>query len=388
MVYPPRPSREYGFLDAELKAKDADAYVHIGDCYDEQLRYLTLFAGPDRDCAFVYADNTATLCAPDRFGEQAEREFPGDKVDMTNAAERPPAEERAQTVLDNHGSVDRILLPEVSKFTTVEMFREFGYEVKLTEVVHEGRITKGEDEHVVQRHVELIAQRGMARAETVLASADIDGKTLIWNDETLTTETLRREINAELAKHGITDYGNTVVGAGESCADLHFNGTDTINPHETVLIDIGPRGPYGYYGDISRTFVPGSVGDWERETYDIVNQAFEAGIKAIEDGAGVPASAIQDNIEDVLNEHGYKLGDVDVGMYHGSGHGIGVCIHERPFLSTDEVIQPNTILTIEPGIYDAENGGVRLEDVILVTEGGYENFVSYPKQIRPEERSI
>ncbi|WP_255171717.1 M24 family metallopeptidase [Natrononativus amylolyticus] len=386
MEYPRRLNTEYEFINDKLAAHDADAYVHVGDCFDEMLSYLSRFGGPDRDYAFVYTDSTAILCAPDRFGEQAEREFPGDVVDTTTA-ERPPPTERAYTVLERHDVGNRLLLPGNAKHGTVRAFRDLGYDVVLADSIQEGRIVKTPAERGLLEAIEAATQRGMARAETILARATVNGDELLWKGEALTTERLRREVNAELARNGLSG-GSTVIGAGTSCADLHFTGYDEIAPGETVLLDLGPRGPHGYYGDLSRTFVPGEVGEWEREAYAAVSDAFEGAMEVLEDGAGQPASNVQNRVADELAEYGFETGDVEVGLYHGVGHGIGASIHERPFLSTDEELQVGNVITVEPGVYDPSRGGVRLEDVVEITPNGYENYVTYPKEIAPSERSI
>ncbi|ADD07580.1 peptidase M24 family protein (plasmid) [Natrialba magadii ATCC 43099] len=386
--YPRRISTKYKRIEPLLEHHDADAYVHVGDCFDEVLTYLTRFNGPDRDYAFVYVNGTATLCPPDRFGQQAEREFPGDEVDMTRASERPPATERARTVLERNEMGDTLLLPATAKHRTVQSFREDGYNVVLTDAIDDIRRVKTNEERKLLQAVEFATQRGMARAETVLASATVDGGGLHWQGEPLTTEILRREVNAALARNGLDGAGNTVIGAGESCADLHYNGIDHIESGETVLLDLGPEGPHGYYGDLSRTFVVGEVGEWEQRAYGAVSDALDGAFDVFEDGAGQPASHVQDRVAEELAAYGFETGDVDVGMYHGAGHGIGSSLHERPFLSANEQLQTGHVVTIEPGVYDPSRGGVRLEDIVEITEDGYENYVQYPKEIVPEERTI
>ncbi|WP_255171804.1 hypothetical protein [Natrononativus amylolyticus] len=107
----------YDWIDEELDKHDADAYVHIGDCFDEMLYDLTRFGGPDRDYAFVYGDGT---CSPGRFGEQASREFPG--AVATTGEGRPPPPERARAVLEERRTVERLLLPGGATHWTVQAF--------------------------------------------------------------------------------------------------------------------------------------------------------------------------------------------------------------------------------------------------------------------------
>ena len=97
---------------------------------------------------------------------------------------------------------------------------------------------------------------------------------------------------------------------------------------------------------------------------------------------------------DIIESYGYEIGpheiwDDAIGLYHGTGHGIGVRIHEKPFQTADLDIrfQAGNVLTVEPGIYDPSTGGVRFEDVAVITEDGYENLMTYPRNMPPTEHA-
>ena len=384
-VRPTPPTTDHAFLDALLADSAADAFVHVGDRFDDRLLYLTRFHGPDRDHAFVRVGGVSTLCAPSLFDEQARREFAGDEVRVTGETDAETPEERAAEVLADHG-VDHALLLDTSRHRTVERLEDEGPTVSVVGVERfdAGRRSKTGTEIACHRFVQRATRRGMRRAEAVLADATRDGDALVWEGAPLTTERLRREVNGVLASEGITDAGNTVIGAGPSCADLHFTGEDAIHPDETVLLDISPRGPNGYYGDFTRTFVPGEVRDWERTAYEAVDTAYEAAMDALADGAGTPGSDVRGAVETALDDHGFETGDVEVGMTHGPGHGVGVTLHEGP--SYDEVLEVGDVVTVEPGVYDPDRGGVRLEDVVVVAEDGVERLGNYPRSIRPRTK--
>lgn len=379
-----RPTPNYGAIETELDEQDAAAYVHIGDEHDPMLQYLTRFDGPDREYAFVYAGGEATLCAPALFGDQARREFPGDTVTEAGS-DRPSAVARATDVIDAPSS-SRVLVPASLPHHAYQELASVGYEIVTTSTLETSRERKTALEIEWLRRTEAATQAAMRRAEAILADATPSGEELCWEDEPLTTERLRRAINAALARQGAAAVGNTVVGAGPSCADLHYNGDDIIRPTETVLIDLGPRGPDGYFGDMTRTFVPGTVPEWEREAYETVAAALDAGLDRLDDAPGIPANEVHATIVDVVEANGFATGDVDVGLYHGTGHGVGAALHEPPFFSTDACLEPGHVVTIEPGVYDPERGGVRLEDLVLVTDDGIENLVEYPCRITPREK--
>ena len=373
----------YDAIATALEEQDAVAYIHIGDDHDSMLRYLTRFDGPDREYAFVYTGDEATLCAPALFEEQAQREFPGNAVTANDGGDRPSAAARAATVIDAPPSMARVLVPASIPHHVYQELESIGYEVVTTSTLEASRTRKTSVEIEWLRQTETAAQAAMRRAEAVLADATPANEKLLWEDDPLTTERLRRVINAALAMWGATDAGNTVVGAGPSCSDLHYNGDDIIRPTETVLIDLGPRGPNGYFGDMTRTFVPGTVRKWERKAYETIATALDAGLDRLDDAPGIPANEVHATIVDIVEANGFSTGDVDVGLYHGTGHGVGAALHEPPFFSTDTHIEAGHVVTIEPGVYDPQRGGVRLEDLVLVTNDGIENLVEYPCQITP-----
>lgn len=375
----------YDAIATALDDRDAAAYVHVGDEHDPMLRYLTRFDGPDREYAFVYADGAATLCAPALFGDQARREFPGDAVTEAGS-DRPSAVTRADAVIDAP-SPSRVLVPASIPHHAHQELASIGYEVVTTSTLDAIRAAKTPVEVEWLQETEAATQAAMRRAEAILADATPASEELLWKDEPLTTERLRNAINVALAKRGTSAAGNTVVGAGPSCADLHHNGDGLIRPTETVLIDLGPQGPDGYFGDMTRTFVPGTVPEWERDVYETVAAALDAGLNRLDDAPAIPANEIHATIVDVVEANGFATGDVNVGLYHGTGHGVGTALHEPPFFSTDARLEPGHVVTIEPGVYDPERGGVRLEDLVRITDDGIENLVEYPCRITPREHA-
>lgn len=387
MTVPDTLGVDYERLARHVDLEGSDAYVHVGDGTDDLLRYLTRVDPEDNLAAFVQTSGRTTVCLRPRFVAEAERQFPGDEI-VKNDTDVPLVE----TVTEVVGSGRDVIIPET---TPVGVARELSSNVDVTVVDEPDTVwcVKSADERRVAAHMAAGVQRGMARAETVLAAAKVGDGDVRWRGEVLTTETLRREINKELADLGLMDVGNVIIGAGPSCAELHFTGDDVVRPGETVLIDLSPRGPFGYYGDISRTFVPGTPGDWEREAYRIVREALDAAFDTLSEGTGVAAAALYERIAEVIEGYGYDVGlheseDDDVGLYHGTGHGIGVRIHERPFQScgSEATLQAGNVMTVEPGLYDPDRGGVRLEDVVIVEKDGYRNLMEYPYDISPTRR--
>nr|WP_237560401.1 Xaa-Pro peptidase family protein [Halolamina rubra] len=369
----------------------AAGFVAVGDRFADDLRYLSRFGGPDRDYAVVVTPDRAALTAPGLFDEQAHREFvdgaPDDGIAREARTENQsdPAGVRAATVLDDLGDSDddasTVLTPASVPHDAALYLEAAGYELASTTAVADARERKTEAELACLRRVQAVTCRGMARAEAVLATAEPADDDLLYEGEPLTTERLRREVDAEMASHGVRSAGNTVVGAGPTAADLHYTGIDQIAPGETVLLDVSPRGPHGYYGDLTRTFAVDSDGGWERRAFVAVEQAHETALEHVE--AGVTAGSVHEEAAAELTAHGFRIDSSEVGFTHGVGHGVGVSLHEGPSLRADAPLEPGNVVTIEPGVYDPDTGGVRIEDLVAVTEKGYERLASYPVRFSP-----
>ncbi|WP_435074959.1 M24 family metallopeptidase [Halorubrum sp. HHNYT27] len=408
-----------------VEGAGADAFVAVGDRFDDDLRYLTRFSGPDRAYALAVVPGSddgsdasrAVCCAPTLFAEQAEREFVAgarvgsdDGIDDGESAnsfhDGVAREVRTEDVGDHAGeraaaavadllgtSADdpTLLVPPSIPHDAAVYLQRAGNELRSTDAVTTARARKTDAELGRLRRVQRATAAGMARAETVLAVSEVGrdeaGRpTVRWDGDPLTTERLRRAVNAVLAARGVRDAGNTVIGAGPSAADLHFVGDEPIRPGETVLLDISPRGPDGYYGDMTRTFVVDGDGGWERRAYVAVEAAREAALAEIE--PGVPAKTVHGEAAAELAAYGFdpNAGEGETGYTHGTGHGVGVSLHESPSLSAAGDLRPGHVVTIEPGVYDPDVGGVRLEDLVVVTDDGYEILAEYPFGIAPERR--
>jgi Xaa-Pro aminopeptidase len=388
--HPPAPATDLSSIADAVSDTDATAFVAVGDRFDDDLRYLSRFGGPDRDYAVVVTPDRAWLTAPGLFDEQAEREFVDRASDDGIAREvwtenqREPGGVRAAGVLDDRtGDADgsTVLTPASIPHDAALYLENAGYELESTTAVAEARERKTEAELACLRRVQAVTCRGMARAEAVLAAAEPAGDDLLFEGEPLTTERLRREVDAQMARHGIRSAGNTVIGAGPTAADLHYTGIDHIAPGETVLLDISPRGPHGYYGDLTRTFAVESDGGWERRAFVAVEQAHETALEHVE--AGVTAGTVHEEAAAELTAHGFRIDSSAVGFTHGVGHGVGVSLHEGPSLRAEQPLEAGNVVTIEPGVYDPEIGGVRIEDLVAVTETGYERLATYPVRFTP-----
>mgnify|MGYP006282288065 CR=1 FL=1 len=230
-----------------------------------------------------------------------------------------------------------------------------------------------------------LAQKGLNAALRALRQASIDEKgQLMWCGELLTSEILRGEINAEIARHGGT-ASHTIAAPGPQGADPHCAGAGLIRAGEPVVIDVFPRvNATGYHGDLTRTVVKGKVPAQVQTAFEAVNAARLAAIAAVR--PGIPGKSVHAAASDVLENAGYRTdtdSDTPAGFIHGTGHGLGLEVHEAPRVSSkaDQPLEAGNVITIEPGLYYPEWGGVRIEDVVVVTEDGCRNLTTAPVAI-------
>lgn len=168
----------------------------------------------------------------------------------------------------------------------------------------------------------------------------------------------------------------TIVGSGPNSAIPHYNaGEREIKSGEFVVLDFGATYK-GYCSDTTRTLCVGEPTDKMREIYNIVKEAQEIGVKTVK--PGIKAKEVDDAVRSYIEEKGY-------GEYftHRTGHGLGLQVHEEPYISgiSETVLEPGMVFSIEPGIYIEGEFGVRIEDIVVVTEDGCERMNKTSKEL-------
>ncbi len=218
------------------------------------------------------------------------------------------------------------------------------------------------------------AESGVRRAVKVLGEASImDDGTLCYAGAPLTSELLRAEIDAELLRCGTLPTG-TICAGGVQSSCPHSSGSGVLYAGTPIVMDVFPRSMgSGYWGDLTRTVVKGRAGQVVKRAYEAVLEARESAKSLIRPGA-VPEK-VHLAAAAVLERYGFSTGRNDAGyfgFFHGLGHGVGLEIHEPPRLSLRNrtPLRGGEIVTVEPGVYYPEWGGIRLEDMVWVEPGG------------------
>jgi Xaa-Pro aminopeptidase len=227
------------------------------------------------------------------------------------------------------------------------------------------------------------AEIGMAAGIDAVRRTQIRKDGFLYLDGTLfTSEILKQIINTTIMAQGYVP-SHTIAASGDQCVDPHNQGSGPIRANTSIIMDIFPRSQMtGYFGDITRTVVRGRASDRLKHAYSCVAKGQEIGFKRIRHGAN--AYDIHFEILNYFEAEGFPTGSINgrmQGFFHSTGHGLGLDIHEAPAFGhrSKNVLQTGNVVTVEPGLYYQGMGGVRLEDVVVVTKTGCRNLVQIPK---------
>lgn len=229
-------------------------------------------------------------------------------------------------------------------------------------------------------------ERAVKRAENVIRQSKIQNDFLIYENEKLSSIKLKKVIEVSLLESHCQLF-DIIVSGGKNSADPHYFKESYLKAHQPIMIDVFPfHSKNRYFADMTRTFIKGTVNDKVYKMYEAVLKAQEKAISVLKDG--VSANTVYQTACDSFNEDGYlTLREqnpaeplLSNGFIHSLGHGLGLDVHENPFLFSQDVpLKAGNVITIEPGLYDENLGGIRIEDLVLVTEDSYEVLTTYKK---------
>jgi Xaa-Pro aminopeptidase len=231
---------------------------------------------------------------------------------------------------------------------------------------------------------------GVRRAQAAADAAMAHAASLLREGGALTSESVRNEMIAVCREHGATLPADVIVASGAAGAIGHDSGSGPLREGESIIIDIWPMDDESAcYADMTRTFVMGEIPDELAEWHRLTLEALEATRASVR--AGAHGRDIYDIACEIYEQVGIPTqrtkteGEVlRDGFFHGLGHGVGLDVHEEPGLgrSGDELVAGD-VITLEPGAYRQGYGGVRLEDLVRVTEDGGETLTKFPYDLTP-----
>jgi Xaa-Pro aminopeptidase len=275
----------------------------------------------------------------------------------------------------------------------LEELRSAGVEVEIDrELFKAERRHKSAEEAGFIQTAQRAAEAAVTEIARQLAQAEIKDDLLWLEGRPLTSERLYARAQLLLGEMGFSCPEMIVAGSPE-CAMPHFRGEGPIRARAPVIVDIFPSGRSSHYhGDLTRTLVVGKVPDEVRRMHAAVSQALDAGVETIR--AGVSGREVHHAVCQVLVDRGY--GTTTKGyegpeggakMNHGTGHGVGLDVHEEPALRgpNEGPLLEGDVVTVEPGLYLLGMGGVRVEDTGIVTGNGFTNFTKLTRSLDPRD---
>ena len=222
--------------------------------------------------------------------------------------------------------------------------------------------------------VQRVTGQAMEMVRSTLAGCPVKGGILQMDGKDLRAERMRSLVEVFFLERRL-ECVDTIVAPGRGGADPHWRGEGIIRTGVPIVVDLFPRDRRTrYHSDMSRTFCVGKASVALINMYETVMEAQDAALSMIR--AGVQLTKIHGAVCNVFVKRGYSVPDGSGhlpkrGFIHGTGHGLGLDIHEAPSVSvTRDRFEPGDVVTIEPGLYDRRIGGVRLEDVVVCLPGG------------------
>ncbi|CAB4650929.1 MAG: M24 family metallopeptidase [Actinobacteria bacterium] len=329
-------------------------YFYVTDLIN--IRYLTEFTGSN--AALLVSDSNAILATDSRYEIQAATQVPElPAVIGRNFPELLLSKLQKSEVLVEGAN----LSIDVYQKLVSSLQHQFSSSVGVIEAL---RVVKDDSE------IELIMQ---ACEISTKAYQDVIESVRVGQTEKF----IRNALEHRMREYGADDIAfASIVASGPNSAIPHHEPTDReLQSGDFLKIDFGAKVD-GYHADCTRTAVVGKPSDWQAELHSAVTSAQEAGRNTIQ--SGIQFTEVEKAVNQSLTDSGYREY-----FTHGLGHGVGLAIHEDPFFGRVEAakIAPNTVMTIEPGAYLKDKGGVRVEDTIVVNSEGYVNLTNLPYEL-------
>jgi Xaa-Pro aminopeptidase len=371
------------------KRKTARLIVAASDT-DPDMLYATKFWAPD-PFIFLEQNGKRTLVLSDLEIDRGRKQADADEFIMFSKVERevqgkskktPPYEKVLAHFLKRRG-VRSAMVPANFPLGYAEELAASKIRVRATNgFFWPEREAKSEKEIEMMGRALRITEKGLKRAIEILkASKPGPGKKLRWSGKMLTSEMLRAEIDSTILRAGGVPAGTIVAGGDQGC-DPHERGFGPLYADSLIILDVFPRdAKTGYFGDMTRTVLRGRASEAQRKLWETVKAGQALALKKIK--AGVDGMTIHKSIQEFFAKRGFPTQvrkGRRVGFFHGTGHGLGLEIHEHPRLQK-VILKDRQVLTVEPGLYYPGLGGVRLEDVVVVTKVGCKILSRFPKQL-------
>ena len=354
------------------------------------LYYATRFLAPD-PFVFFQTNGHKVLLMSDLEVDRAKAQARVDEVLSISALSRQ-AKQRGTPEPSLMDLVDEVLKGRGVKILEVpvdfgvvhaDALRKRGYTVTpQPDPFFPERMIKSEEEiqHIVRSL--RVTEVAIAMAVELIRNSEVKPDGALWiGGKPLTVELLRKAMHLTMME-GDCVAQHTIIAPGIQAVDPHNEGSGPLRANEPIVMDVFPQHARSrYFADITRTVVKGKASEKVRRMFEAVKAGQEIAYGMIKEG--VDGSAVHKAIMDSFEKQGFKTGEQGgrmQGFFHGTGHGVGLEIHEPPRVSAKpDILKAGMVVTVEPGLYYADAGGMRIEDVVAVTKEGCRVLSEAPK---------
>lgn len=384
--------------DQEFSIKQAlaetgtDAYLMTGNIHNSDIYYVTRFLVSDEFAYLQTAKGEEILFISEMERGRAEIESRVSIIKTTqDFGYMEKIREKKDAYIAYAACISELLLAEGAKKISVpcdfptfysEFLKNSGFSIlPIKSPFKKMRSLKKQEEIEAIRYAQMAGEKAMETAIKAITEAE-DREGILYREEQVLTGA---KINL-IIDHTLLDFGceaeELIVSCGKDTANCHGSTDGPLRANSPIILDIFPRSKKKrYFADMTRTVIYGEPSEELKEMYKAVCAAQEKALEMVK--PGVSAADIHNVVCDVFERRGYDTyrNGSKVGFIHSTGHGVGLDVHEFPGIGENGILlETGNVITIEPGLYYPENGGIRLEDIVLVTENGCENLTALEKK--------
>jgi len=371
-----------------MKIQEATLLISSSET-DSNLYYATRFLAPD-PFIFLQIGDEKVIIMSDLELDRARSEAKVSTILSFSSYE----ESARKSGTENPGTADiigeflrergikRVIVPSYFGIRNALLLQEKGHDIEVKQdPFFEQRVIKNNDEI---RHIEQalhLTESAVEKAIDYIRQTEIRDGYLYRGNKKVTSEDVKKLIDIYLLENSMIAQ-HTIVACGEDSSFPHNEGSGALRADAPVIIDVFPRSVKSrYYADITRTVVRGAASDEVKKMFNAVTDAQETAFSMIKDE--VNGREVHEAILMHFKNCGFESGEIDgrmQGFFHGTGHGVGLEVHEPPRIGKKtDILCTGHVVTVEPGLYYKGIGGVRLEDMVVVQPDGVINLTKSPK---------
>jgi len=375
-----------------LEEAGTDAYLMIGNLHNSDIYYVTRFLASDDFAYLQTATGKEVLFISDMEKGRAEIESRISTIKtLQDLGYREKIKEKKDPSTAYAACISELLAGEGIKKVAVpydfpifesNFLKEAGFSVvPIKSPFRKLRSLKRPEEIEAIKYAQMAGEKAMEAAIALITEAEERGGLLYHAGEVLTGAKVLSVIDHTLLNYGC-EAEETIVSCGKDTTNPHGTTDGPLRANSPIILDIFPRSKKKrYFADMTRTVLHGKASEELKKMYETVLAAQKKGFEMVK--PGVKAADVHNAVCDVFEAHDYETyrSGAKVGFIHSTGHGVGLDVHELPGVGENGVLlEAGNVITLEPGLYYPEIGGIRIEDMVLVTENGCQNFTGLEKR--------